>query len=244
MSLSLLALAVGFLVFRRPVVPPRRPNISAEKAARYLRHAGVSLDGPVRVVVLFVRGYYLDSYGAHGINDRNTYDGAAVVCLVGRGQVHDVTTFNANTDPSGQGMNRSVGKPYPSICPGVWRYRFGLHRGRYLALKPSSYVEVVRDGRTSRERNASINIHAGGFDWTWSWGCLTVVKTQYGARSKSTDRGGSGFIDVVWRLAERCGQGGSTAEGRAVWRAHPGRTNEPAIEVAVVDERAFRGAGA
>ena len=229
-------------VFQRPVVPPRRPVVDLARLTAYLRHAGFNL-APDRVAVLFVRGYYLDGHGDRGRNDHNTYDDAAFVLKVVGKRIVWAASYNANADPRAEGVNRAIDKGWPTLQPGVHAYRFGFHRGKYLALKPYTTVPVVRSGETEAEQNASINIHAGGRTWTWSWGCMTVISAQYGPRSKSLRRSGDGFIDRVWSLAAEFGQGCSLApDGRAGFRALPRRTKERSVPVVVVDEAAFRAA--
>lgn len=234
--------------FKVPVVPPSRPSVSLAEAEAYLDHAGFDRRAfGSGVVVLFTRGHFLDGQGERGRNDHNTYDDGAIVCELVNGRVVRVWTFNANADPRGEsGVNAAVGKGWPTLQPGVHSYRFGLHQSKYLALKPYTTVTVRRvtadrDASGPEEQNATINIHAGGNDWTWSWGCLTVHASQYGPRTKFLARTGKGFIDRVWQLAEAHHQGASLApDGRAGFRALAGRTDERPVPVVVVDEAAFR----
>ena len=231
--------------FTTPVVPPRRPNLSEEELLERLRFGGLAANYEGALVYLG-RGHYLNNAGGdHGENDRNTYDDAVALAEAyldgdGRQRLRDLTTYNANVDPRAEGMNRAIGLPWPSLQPGVHEYRFGFHRGKYLALKPFTTVVVKRDGRTATERNATINGHAGGVSWTWSWGCWTIIADQYGARTTSLVRTGSGFIDRCWRMCLKTKQGRSLPKGRAGFRAFPDAGTDRPIPVVLVEEAAFR----
>ena len=229
-------------VFRTPVLPARKPNITADKATRYLLHGGMKSDY-TGTAVLLIRGYYLDSQGVAGRNDRNTYDDAVVACTVVRGSVTEWRASNGNVDPFRSGR-KSDGRGWPVVQPGVHHYRFGLHRGKYVALKPYYPAIVVRDGSTRREHNMTINGHAGGATWTWSWGCWTVPSSQYGPRTRNVNslkgRSRGEFISAIWQMAEASHQGGSNPDGSAVFRAARHRTGEKPIAVVVVDEREYR----
>lgn len=237
-------------VLPRPIVPASRPQLSAAEALTLLRANGLGsgLSGPA---VLLIRGYYLDGQGDVGDNDRNTYDDAAfVVEVLPNGRVGRFAAYNANVDPYKEGINPD-GRGWPTLQPGAHLYRFGLHNSRYLALKPYVAVPVVRDPKVRGgtpgpvEFNSTINGHAGGVSWTWSYGCWTIINSQYGVQSKSLDRTGTGFIDLLWRIAEThgrgCSEGPATGtEGKAVWAAYPKRKDELPIPVILVDERSRR----
>jgi lysozyme len=95
------------------------------------------------VVLVAIRGYYLDSVGAVGKNDRRVFDDAHFLVWpdgVGR--------FLANTDPNGyregQGTSESK-KGIATLQTGVWIYGTGLHKGR-KAFRQCEPVTVWRDG--------------------------------------------------------------------------------------------------
>ena len=130
--------------------------------------------------VLGVRGYYRDTMGAPGVNDRGIYDDAIFVvgpeCFV---------AFNANTDPS------RFRKGVASLIPGWYPYRPGNHGisrpgGGYPAFRPATRGEalpVTRDGEEGRSKRdgIAINIHKGGWRTTSSEGCQTIHPSQWDA---------------------------------------------------------------
>ena len=218
-------------VLRRPVVPKSRPKASANAVLAFARRMGLP-HGYEGALLVLCRDYYLRSQGDPDRGDRGTYDGAAwLVELDAGGGVLSFQSYNCNTEPHGAG-DRGDGKGFAVLEPGVHEYRFGLHRGKYLALKPYSAVLTGRDGTDRVHRNATINIHAGGFDSTWSLGCVTVPKNQYGRRTRraSQFRSIRGFIGDVWRAAARHRQGANDARG-AGWKAFPERVRERPIPV-------------
>lgn len=140
---------------------------------RVLKHVGLSVDASVRAVLVFVRGYYLDSMGKPGVDDANIYDDA--VFLVSPDLLE---SFNCNTGPS------FPEKGHAKLDLGIYRFYRGLHKGSYRALRP--YPEGVTLPCTRNGRKATCshtNIHKGGsrasFDVVWSLGCLTVPDIQY-----------------------------------------------------------------
>ena len=120
-----------------------------------------------------VRGYYRDSMGKVGVQERGIYDDA--VFVVGP----DVfAAFNANTDPS------FFRKGVASLMPGWYPYRPGKHGisrpgGGYPAFRPATRGEalpVYRDGESgiSKTPGIAIDIHRGGINTTSSAGCQTI----------------------------------------------------------------------
>lgn len=162
------------------MVPTTRPRQTRDETERLVRAAGVT----DAVVLLGVRGYYRDTMGVRGVNDRGIYDDAIFVLSP---DVH--ASYNANTDPSRWGMNRSLGKPYAQLQPGVWRYRVGRHKWR----SPSGYTALIQaaDVTVARYRSAvdaqplietgpfGINIHRGSAGSTSSEGCQTIPPAQW-----------------------------------------------------------------
>jgi lysozyme len=137
-----------------------------------LRSHGITDD----FALLGVRGYYLYSMGAAGVNDRNIYDDAIMLVTPTA-----YVTFNANTDP---GAFRTG---IANLKPGVWRYKVGTHNiskppeQRYTALVQAAPVTVVRDGQGEQTGWFGINIHRGGYTRTSSLGCQTIPPSQWGA---------------------------------------------------------------
>jgi lysozyme len=147
------------------IVPASRPRLARKEIQEYLIAGGVPLK---KTALLGLRGYYQDTLGKPGVNDRGLYDDA--ICLWSeRGSWN----FNANTDPSVYRRGIAV------LKPGLWYYRRGLHRRKYPALVQDSEVTVIRDGGVIESGYFGINIHRGGEENTWSLGCQTIYSPQY-----------------------------------------------------------------
>ena len=158
------------------MIPKNRPQQKRQDTERQLKSAGVS--DPVCLVG--IRGYFRDTMGAVGKNDRGLYDDAIILVSP---NVH--AAFNANVDPARSGKNPKVGKGYASLKPGVWRYRMGKHGIRsgspYKALVQAAPVTVARDGGNDETGWFGINIHRGGITRTNSEGCQTLPPAQWPA---------------------------------------------------------------
>lgn len=149
-----------------PIIPPTRPQIKRKDLLKLLKEAHPGFTPP-DFFVTGIRGYYQDTMGAPGKNDRNIYDDAII--LIGK---EEFLTFNANTDPS------AFKKAIASLKPGVWPvYKFDNHKGQYLALcQRGGPVTVVRDETGEDTGNFGINIHRGGNWGTGSLGCQTIPR--------------------------------------------------------------------
>ena len=127
-----------------------------------------------------VRGYYRDTMGEAGKNDRGIYDDA--IFVVGP---ETFVAFNANVDPS------AFRKGVASLIPGWYPYKPGNHGisrpgGGYPAFRPATKDEslpVYRDGEKGRSKRdgVAINIHRGGWTTTSSEGCQTIHPSQWDA---------------------------------------------------------------
>ena len=152
------------------ILPPARPQITSEEALRLIRQAGAS--DPV--ALLGIRGYYRDTLGAVGANDRGLYDDCIVVV-----SPTAYATFNANTDPSVTRKHVAV------LLPGVWRYKKGKHKiadpAGYPAFVQAAPVTVARDQEGLDTGWFGINIHRGGRTTTSSLGCQTIWPDQWEA---------------------------------------------------------------
>jgi hypothetical protein len=132
------------------------------------------------VIVVGQRGYYRDTMGAPGVNDRGIYDDA--IFLVSPSAF---VSFNANTDPSSYRKGHGTGntKGMASLKPGAWFvHQFANHKGKYLALcQRAGPVTVIRDGDPPYEDTGmfGINIHRGGYTTTSSLGCQTIHPGQW-----------------------------------------------------------------
>lgn len=155
------------------LLPPARPMLSRAVVERRIARYGIT----DAVYVYAVRGYYADTLGVPGKNDRGIYDDAAFIV-----SPTAYAAFNANTDPS-------VFRPgIASLCPGIHRYRPGRHgisRGAgYPAFRPATPGEqlpVERDGVVNPRPGVAINIHRGAERTTSSEGCQTIPPAQWDA---------------------------------------------------------------
>jgi len=137
------------------------------------------------VLLIGQRGYYRDTMGAPGKNDRNLYDDAIALL-----SPRLFKTFNANTDPSRQGGRLAV------LQPGVWTYKWGIHHAgtphAYECLVQAAPITVVRDNGERETQIAVdgndegpggyppyIHIHQGGYSVTSSEGCQTIWPDQW-----------------------------------------------------------------
>jgi lysozyme len=153
--------------------PSKRPSYTREQAKALLSDFNLSKEP---VVILGFRGYYLDSVGEKGKNDRGVYDDAIIITS---DKCH--STYNANTDPS---LYKSG---IASLVPGKYSYKLGVHGlskpkpQRYEALVQAEPVIVARDDGQTEEGWFGINIHKGYNTTTGSAGCQTIAPDQWKA---------------------------------------------------------------
>jgi hypothetical protein len=113
------------------LIPGSKPRLSATALNARIGPLGVDRTKHP-VVIVGLRGYYKNSMGAPGVNDRGIYDDAIFIDTPS-----GTIAYNGNTDPSRyrKGRRRGAGKGMASLKPGVWyAHRFGKHRRQYLAL--------------------------------------------------------------------------------------------------------------
>lgn len=164
------------------IQPKSKPQKSRADILKLCTEAGLAANG---VCVVGIRGYYKDTMGKPGVNDRGIYDDALFV--VGLGNDETFASFNANTDPSSYRKGRGTGasKGMADLKPGIYHaHQLGLHRGKYMALiQTGGKVTVVRDGTPNYDDTGwfGINIHKGGSNTTSSLGCQTIVPEQWPA---------------------------------------------------------------
>lgn len=125
------------------------------------------------VYIIAFRGYYLDTMGKPGANDRGIYDDC--MCIV---TPNSFRTVNANTDPS------RFKPDVATLIPGLHYFKKGKHGitthadGGYSAFRPATPDEslpVWRDGHGKEIfKGIAINLHKGGYTTTSSEGCQTV----------------------------------------------------------------------
>lgn len=165
-------------------IPPSTPRASRSTVLEAARSRWAK-DRPGEAFpttcVIGVRGYYRDTMGAPGVNDRGIYDDALFV--VGP---ENMTPFNGNTDPSTNRLGIAT------LLPGCYPYRPGNHGisrpgGGYPAFRPATPGEALpvrRQGETtvpSTHPGIAINIHRGGRNGTSSEGCQTLHPSQWDA---------------------------------------------------------------
>jgi hypothetical protein len=170
-----------------------KPRLSTTELEALLRPFDLDR-GQYPVIVVGIRGYYKNSMGAPGVNDRGIYDDAIFV--------HSpsvMAAYNGNTDPFGHRKGHGTGrdKGMASLNPGAWYvHKFDKHNGRYLALcQRLGPVTVTRDGDppyTDTGDGFGINIHRGSYRSTSSLGCQTIHPDQWDS-----------FINLVVDQAKR-----------------------------------------
>jgi len=154
------------------MLPPSKPRLASSEVEKIIRRHNV--DAPV--VVVGIRGYYLQGMGDPNKNDRGIYDDAIFVWS----NSPVCAAFNGNTDPSVTRIGIA------SLVEGVYPYRRGMHgisRGNpYPAFRPATPNEALpvrRDGETEISEGIAINIHRGGINTTSSAGCQTIPPLQW-----------------------------------------------------------------
>lgn len=165
------------------MIPKSRPRATRALVERLAKAAAKKADVVLpEFYVVGVRGYYRDTMGKPGVNDRGIYDDAMFV--VGP---ETFAAFNANTDPS------TFRQGVASVVPGVYPFRPGRHgisRDRpgkivsYPAFRPATPGEqlpVTRDGVVNPRPGVATNIHRGGRNGTSSEGCQTLPPAQWDA---------------------------------------------------------------
>lgn len=160
-----------------------RPKLNKEKALEIIARMYAQKSSKVPpIVVLAIRGYFEDTMGVEGQNDRGIYDDAFFII-----SGDFFKSYNGNTDPSRSGVNPSVGKGYAVLQEGIYQFKRLIHgiskpkNKQYQAFgQGSNLVTVLRDGATKMERGVfGINNHRGGANGTSSEGCQTVIPEQW-----------------------------------------------------------------
>lgn len=161
------------------IKPKSKPQAKPEEILNILKANKVT----EKVALVCIRGYYLDSMGVKGKNDRGIYDDAMFWV-----SPEGVVPFNGNADASKyrKGKGSGAEKGMASLNPGVWRYKTGMHNGSvpHPAFRQAAPVKITRDGTNGNYQDtlqSSINIHMGGANGTSSLGCQTVPVDQWNA---------------------------------------------------------------
>lgn len=171
------------------VIPTARPKAARSTILEWcIPYVDLVPDLMIAPSVVAVRGYYLDSMGRPGENDRAVYDDAFFVISPSA-----FAGFNGNTDPAV--YRRGVAT---AVAPQAIEYRPGFHGygkpSGHPAFRQASNVRVRRDGGVgngrqlpdgsfidSKDNRFWINLHRGGRTTTSSLGCLTIYHPQWPA---------------------------------------------------------------
>lgn len=171
------------------MLPNATPRASREEVIDALIESGLWSNRRVtRVSVVAVRGYYRDTMGKRGRNDRGIYDDAFFVL-----SPDTFTSFNGNTDPSRHRRGIAMLEAPQRITYRKGWHGFGKKSG-HPAFRQASTVIVRRDGGVGNGRALGdgrfqdranqrfwTNNHRGGHSGTSSAGCLTVPRNQWAA---------------------------------------------------------------
>lgn len=169
------------------LLPAATPRASLTRVSQAIAAAGIT----EAVSLLGVRGYYRDTMGVPGRNDRAIYDDAFFI--VGP---ETFAAFNGNTDPGAWRTGIA------DLKPGTWRYKPGQHGITfnrpgypYPAFVQAAPVTVARDGQGDETGWFGINIHRGSHTSVSSLGCQTVPPAQWPA-----------FQELLTTVLKRAGQ--------------------------------------
>lgn len=154
------------------------PRISKQRVEEIIKANGGDIS---KVSLVTIRGYYLDSMGVKGANDRGIYDDALIWYSPDK-----FYTFPGNTDPSRvrKGFGFGASKGMACVKVGRWPGYFpGMHNGSvpHLAYRQGKNITVVRDGNPNYENTGMFgcNIHRGGSKGTSSLGCITCPPVHW-----------------------------------------------------------------
>lgn len=149
------------------MLPNSRPQ---RKREELLSQIPKPVDPKYPLYVVGVRGYYTDSMGVKGKNDRAIYDDAIFVVSPKVFQ-----SFNGNTDPSAQ-FKKGLAMLKPDT---YYAHKIGAHKGYQALAQWAGKVTVARDGVGDDTGFFGINIHRGGVTTTSSEGCQTIPPAQW-----------------------------------------------------------------
>lgn len=174
------------------MLPPAKPRLSSEELLKRLEPFAINRK-KYPVIIAGIRGYYRDTMGQVGQNDRGIYDDAIFV--------HSpsvMASFNGNTDASKYrlGEGRGAEKGMAMLKAGCWyAHGFGKHKTYDAITQRHNTVTVIRDGKDHNYEDTGwfgINIHRGGNNTTGSEGCQTLHPSQW-----------PGFLALVTSEAKR-----------------------------------------
>jgi lysozyme len=154
---------------------PNRPQIKRDVLEKLIKKAGVNLlEYPA--LLIGIRGYFLNTMGKAGVNDRNIYDDAIILLTP-----NVYATFNANTDPSA--FRKAIAVLKPGFYPSSWKFdTHGGVKSKYPAIcQRLAPMTVIRDQVGEDTGMFGINNHKGGWTNTSSLGCQTIPPSQWDA---------------------------------------------------------------
>jgi hypothetical protein len=155
------------------ITPPSRPRLTRPELEERIRAAfNVQPADLPPFYICGIRGYYRDTMGKPGANDRGIYDDALFIV-----SPNVFAGFNGNTDPSTHRQRIA------NLEPGIWpSYQFDTHRGSAphpAICQRKGPVTVRRDGVGLDTGMFGINIHMGSNSGTSSLGCQTIPPAQW-----------------------------------------------------------------
>ena len=132
----------------------KTPQMNEAEIREILTANNVNQD---KVAVVAIRGYYLDSMGKRGANDRSIYDDAMFIV-----HPNGIERYQANTDPNGYRKGHGTGsqKGMAMLKTGIHIFGKGLHKG-VQAFRQCEPFTVVRDGSPDYEDTGmhAIDLH-------------------------------------------------------------------------------------
>lgn len=183
-------------------IPTTRPRLTQSELRALL--APFAIDRTTYpIVVVGVRGYYRDTMGLPGVNDRGIFDDAIFV------EAAEVfAAFNGNCDPTRVRKGRGTGaaKGMASLNPGCWyAHTLGFHKqdpARPALVQTSGAVTVTRDGDPPYADTGyfGINVHDAPGAGTSSEGCQTIPRgPQYTAFITTLQDQARRHFATAWR---------------------------------------------
>lgn len=172
------------------IKPANRPQMDHLEALNILGAAGLSKS---KACFLMLRGYFLDTMGVKGKNDRRIYDDALFYV-----EANQFLACNANADPNGYRSGHGEAEDTMGMLtikdPQICYYKPGLHKGR-PAFRQNRPLYGWRDADSSVKESKiqvvdgikvytvfgefAANLHDSPETSTSSLGCLTVPKPQF-----------------------------------------------------------------
>ena len=171
------------------ILPASKPKMTRQELKELIRKAHPDYTIP-DIAFVGVRGYYKNTMGKVGINDRCLYDDAIFILTN-----EEFLSFNGNCDPG------AFRPGIANLKAGIWPvYKFDLHKGLYLALcQRGGTVTVLRDKKDEDTGEFGINIHKGGHNVTSSLGCQTIPPSQWSDFILQAQKYAAKYIGVDWK---------------------------------------------